>query len=209
MSLYFDIETSPLPEAELQAVMPKFEAPSNYKDEAKIKAVIEEKKKAWLEDAALDPITGRVLCVGLLLGGKFTILDNPEESQLLGEFWGRCVIPGRRLIGFNILLFDLPFLIRRSWKHNILPLGIRKGRYWNDDLVDLRELWQMGDRQAHGGLDLIAKHLGLGAKSGNGKDFAKLWATDKSKAIAYLENDLRLTAAIAQRMGIADYDETI
>jgi len=206
MSLYFDIESAPLPESDLTPLMPVFEAPSNYRDEAKIKAAIEEKKKAWLEDAALDPLTGRVLCIGLLIGEKFTLLENPDESQLLGEFWGRCVIPGRRMIGFNCFLFDLPFLIRRSWKHGLQP-QVRKGRYWSDDFVDLREVWQCGDRQAHGSLDSIAKHLGIGAKNGSGKDFVKLWDSDRQKAVDYLKNDLHLTAAIAKRMGFAnDYD---
>jgi len=201
MSVYFDIETAPLSEAALLTQMPVFEAPTNYKDESKIKAAIDSKKKSWLEDAALDPLTGRVLCIGLLQSDKFTILDHPDESQLLVEFWLRVVMPGRRLIGFNIFLFDLPFLIRRSWKHGIQPsVQVRKGRYWNEDMVDLRDVWQMGDRQSHGSLDSIAKHFGLGEKSGNCKDFAGLWENDRPKAIEYLQNDLRLTAAIAQRM---------
>ena len=69
-------------------------------------------------------------------------------------------------------------------------------------MIDLREVWQMGDRQAHGSLDAIAKHLGVGAKTGNGKDFAALWEKDRQTAIAYLENDLSITAAIANRMGV-------
>jgi len=207
VSLFWDAETAALPEAELQAMMPEFEAPANYRDEAKIKAAIEEKKKAWLDDAALDPLTGRVLCIGLLLGDKFTVLDNPDEASLLGEFWGRVVIPGRRMIGFNCALFDWPFVIRRSWKHGIQHHSVRKGRYWSDDLIDLREQWQLGDRQAHGSLDSIAKHFGVGQKTGTGKDFAKLWATDRPKALEYLHNDLKLTKAIAERMGFGTVED--
>jgi len=207
MSLYFDIETAALSESELQAIMPEFEAPANYRDEAKIKAAIEEKRKAWLEDAALDPLTGRVLCIGLLLGDKFTVLDNPSEALLLSEFWGRCVIPGRRMIGFNVCQFDLRFLLARAWKHGLNPQHVRKGRYWSDDFVDLRDVWQCGDRQAHGSLDSIAKHFGVGQKTGNGKDFAKLCETDREKALEYLRNDLMLTKAIAERMGIVTVEE--
>ena len=207
--IFFDIETAPLPEAELQAIMPPFDPESvktgNIKDPEKITAKIAESKAAYeadfRENAALDPLTGRVLCIGLLQGIKFTLLDNPEESQLLSEFWLRHVIPGRKMVGFNVFLFDLPFLIRRSWKHSIqIPPGVRKGRYWGDDFIDLREQWQLGDRQAHGSLDSISKHLGVGAKTGTGKDFANLWATDRDAAVEYLKNDLVLTAAIAGRM---------
>jgi hypothetical protein len=108
------------------------------------------------------------------------------------------------LIGFNIFNFDLPFLIRRSWKHRVpVPFGLRRGRYWNDRFVDLRECWQLGDRQARGSLDSIARHLGVGAKNGEGKAFAELWQTDRQQAEAYLRNDVELTAKVAHALGIS------
>ncbi len=200
----WDTETCSLPEAELAAIMPQFEAAANLKDPAKIAANLEAKRQAWIEDAALDPLTGRVLCIGLLAGERFVLLENPDESELLKEFWLRHVIPGRKMIGFNTHLFDLRFLVARSWKHGIRPPDwIRKGRYWSDDFMDLRELWQMGDRQAPGSLDSIARHLGVGAKTGTGKEFAKLWETEKPKAVEYIQNDLVLVREIACRMGPA------
>ena len=48
------------------------------------------------------------------------------------------------MVGFNSNQFDLPFLIRRSWKHNVaVPMGIRRGRYWSDQVLDLRDVWQL------------------------------------------------------------------
>ena len=66
----------------------------------------------------------------------------------------------------------------------------------------MREIWQFGDRQAAGSLDTISKHLGVGAKTGNGKDFAKLWIEDREKAIAYLRNDLELCREISKKLGV-------
>ncbi len=107
------------------------------------------------------------------------------------------------MIGFNIFGFDLPFLFRRSWKRRVpIPFGLRRGRYWGDQLIDLRDTWQLGDRQARGSLDSIAKHLGVGAKNGDGKAFAELWRSDRKQAEAYLRNDLELTAKIAHGLGI-------
>jgi uncharacterized protein YprB with RNaseH-like and TPR domain len=124
----------------------------------------------------------------------------------LAEFWSAWrseSAKGAQFVGFNIFQFDLPFLLRRSWKHRVpVPLGLRRGRYWNDNLGDLRELWQLGDRQARGSLDSIAKHLGVGEKNGDGKDFATLWKEDRANAVAYLRNDLELTAKIAEALGI-------
>ena len=197
---------SALPESELLPFIPEFEAPANYKDAEKIKVAIEAKKKDWLEDAALDPMTGQVLCIGLLIGDKFRVLGDTSEAIILHEFWETIHDAGdllHPLIGFNIFAFDLPFLIRRSWKHGAtVPLGIRRGRYWGDQIIDLRSEWQLGDRQAPGSLDTIAKHLGVGAKIGNGKDFAALWEANKDQAISYLRNDLELCGLIAKKLGV-------
>jgi len=83
-----------------------------------------------------------------------------------------------------------------------VPFGLRRGRYWGDQLVDLRDAWQLGDRQARGSLDTIARHLGVGAKNGEGKAFAELWQNDRPKAEGYLRNDIELTAQVAYALGI-------
>ena len=82
-----------------------------------------------------------------------------------------------------------------------VPAGLRRGRYWSESVIDLRDLWQLGDRQARGSLDVIARHLGVGAKNGDGKEFAQLWQSDREKAIAYLKNDVEMTARIAESLG--------
>lgn len=206
-TVVFDIETAPLPESELQGMMPEFSAPSNWKDPDKIKAHIEEQKKKWVEEAALSALTGRVLAIGVLIGDEFICIADPApEAQILHEFWDMMQLGGgllSHMVGFNIFQFDLPFLIRRSWKMGVtVPLGIRRGRYWGDQITDLRDVWQCGDRQAHVSLDSIAKHLDVGAKTGSGADFSKLWAIEREKAMAYLKNDLELTAAIAKKFGV-------
>lgn len=185
-------------------MMPEFTAPSNWKDPEKIKANIEEQKNKWIEEAALSALTGRVLAIGMLIGEQFICISEPAtEAQMLHEFWDT-TNSGCPLIGFNCVSFDLPFLFRRSWKLAVQPAKwLRNGRYWDSALVkDIREEWQLGDRQAHGSLDTIAKHLGVGQKNGSGANFAKLWATDREQAMAYLKNDLELTAAIAKKFGV-------
>jgi hypothetical protein len=215
-TIVFDVETGPLAESELSALLPPFDPAEvktgNLKDPAKIAEKIAEAeanhRRDFIERAALDPLTGRVIAIGMLdlETDNFSIISNVDEAQLLREFWqttrgemGRI----NPLIGFNICNFDLPFLFRRSWKHRIaVPFGIRRGRYWGDQVVDLRDAWQLGDRQARGSLDSIAKHLGVGSKNGEGKAFAELWRTDRKQAEAYLRNDIALTAKIADVLGV-------
>ena len=225
-TIVFDVETGPLAESELSALLPAFDPAEvktgNLKDPAKIAEKIAEAeanhRRDFIERAALDPLTGRVIAIGMLdlETDRFSIIGHDDEAQTLREFWeatrgemGR----NNPLIGFNIGNFDLPFLYRRSWKHRIaVPFGIRRGRYWGDQVVDLRDAWQLGDRQARGSLDSIAKHLGVGAKcvphgplagkAINGADFAGLWKSDRKSAEGYLRNDVELTAKIADVLGV-------
>lgn len=225
-TIVFDIETGPLPESELAALVPPFDPAEvrtgNLKDPEKVAAKIAEAevnhRRDFFEKAALDPLTGRVLAVGLIEvpacpgpvaeGGRsfvFRVIGHDDETALLTEFWAACQGEMGRInemIGFNTHLFDLPFLIRRSWKLRVSVPRIRRGRYWADEMVDLRDAWQLGDRQARGSLDAIAKHLGVGAKTGSGADFAKLWQSDRAMAVAYLRNDLELTAKVAEVVGL-------
>ena len=216
-TIFFDIETGPLAEAELAAMVPPFDPAEvkmgNLKDPDKIAAKLAEAeaghRREFIERAALDPLTGRVVAVGLLFeNSEFLVLADEDEKALLWGFWSVCRGEmGRinRMIGFNTRLFDLPFLIRRSFKHRVeVPFGIRRGRYWGDEMVDLREEWQLGDRQARGSLDSIGRHLGVGQKNGHGEDFAHLWQTDREKAMAYLRNDLELTGRVAEALGVVE-----
>jgi len=225
-TLIADIETGPLPESELVAALPPFDPAEvktgHLKDPEKIRAKIAEAeakhRRDYFDQAALDPLTGRVLAIGVMVfpargdgpaslehGGQFKLIENADEALMLREFWS--LVQGEMgrinpLIGFNIFSFDLPFLIRRSWKHGVpLPFGLRRGRYWNDQLIDLRDCWQLGDRQARGSLDSIARHLGVGAKTGEGQAFAELWQTNRPQAEAYLRNDVELTTLVASKLG--------
>jgi hypothetical protein len=240
-TIVFDVETGPLADSELSALLPPFDPAEvktgNLKDPAKIAEKLAEAeanhRRDFFDKAALDPLTGRVLAIGALVftsrgevaaplgqiaDRKEVIIGHEDEALTLAEFWALMRGEMGRLnpmLGFNIFNFDLPFLIRRSWKLRVpVPYGIRRGRYWGDYLIDLRECWQLGDRQARGSLDSIARHLGVGSKCVcvphgatmgkpiTGGEFAGLWQSDRKLAEAYLRNDLELTAKIADALGI-------
>ena len=73
-TIIYDIETGPLPEADLAALLPPFDPADietgNLKDPEKIAAKLAEAemnhRRNFFEQAALDPLTGRVVAVGLL-----------------------------------------------------------------------------------------------------------------------------------------------
>lgn len=174
----------------------------------------------FCERAALDPTTGQVLAIGFLAMDNNrkividTIDDDPnceagsEEFLLLNSFWSRYVKfrnAGRKMIGCNILNFDLPFLVRRSWILGVdIPSTFRNGRYFDPLFCDIRDAWLCGQRwsDCESSLNAIARALGCGEKNGSGADFASLYTADREAAMVYLRNDLELTAACAARMGV-------
>jgi len=208
-TIIFDIETGALPFGELAipAFNPADVKLGNTKDPDKIAERIRQAEENhvtdYIKNAALDALSGQVLCVGYRLERDEPAIlssDADGEAAMLRQWWELLNTWERqpRLIGFNIKAFDLPFLIKRSWKHRItVPYWIRHGRYWNDLIVDLREVWQLGDNRAHGSLGAISRHLGLGEKTGNGADFANLWKTNRQAAIDYCLQDVKLTQQVA------------
>jgi hypothetical protein len=178
--------------------------------EANVNAAYLQHVAQAMEAATLSPTTSSVIVIGYrAFDGRIAIDDGGgDERQLIRKFWQKYEkwrVDRRRIVGCNILGFDLPFLIRRSWILGIdVPATVKPGRYFDDLFVDVREAWLCGQRwsDCDSSLDVIARALGVGAKNGDGAMFWKLWAEDRDKAVAYLKNDLELAGNAAVRMGI-------
>lgn len=203
MKIYFDIETGSLPVDQVIAMMPEFEAPGNLKDPEKIKAAIEEKKKDFIERAALSPTTGQILAVGYsdTEGQRIEFQDDANEKELISNFF-ELFSHGETLIGFNCHSFDVPFMIRRGWSLGLSVPTKLLNRYMPDNVIDLMKIWSCGNWDQKISLSNLAKFFGLGEKKGAGEDFAKIYYEDRPKAIEYLNHDILLTKLIGQRMGI-------
>src|SRR6185503_5118471 len=202
--IIFDIETGPIDRPLLDLLAPEFKPAANLKDPEKIKASIEDKRQAYYEQAALSPVTGKVLTIGYDVDGQFTCGLPGDEMAVIKSFWDLVIAnPDVRFIGFNIAHFDLPFLIRRSLKHGLfVPIVFQNNRYLTSQFIDLMEIWQCGDRSETISLDRLSRYLGVGEKKGSGADFARLWNEDRQAAIDYLRQDIALTRACAERMRV-------
>ena len=204
----FDIETGPLPEEVLLASAPEFKPASNLKDPEKIKASIEEKREAYFRDAALSPLTGRVLAVGMRKpNGDLLIAHGEDEADILRKLVhqiGLYIQQSIPVAGFNIRSFDLPFIRFRCAVHGIhcgKLMDRWKGRvYWNEQFVDLMEEVTMGRERSGNGLDAVCKALGIPGKTGNGAMFAKLYKEAPESALDYLRNDIRATASVYEKL---------
>lgn len=171
----------------------------------------------FVDNAALDATTGRILAIGFRNGTGQAGITSGDEPDVLAAFWARytkCRAKQERLVGCNSFEFDLPFIFRRSLILGIeIPGSFRSGRYFDPIFSDLRDVWLCGQRGGNGGicssLDAISRALGFRGKSSpdaavTGATFAKFWngsAADRELATQYLLHDLELTAAVAARMG--------
>lgn len=207
---YFDIETGPVPEAEMQALIPEFNPDDvklgNLKDQKKIEAKIEAARENHVTNftskAALSPLTGQVLAIGWARDSEAPITHFKsdffdDEAGLLRAFWQEFnALNSNRIVrwvGFNILRFDVPFLIKRSMKHGIGCPGAFDGDRFSHQWLDLFKVWQMGDYKLMQSLDKICRFMGMEGKNGNGGDFDFYFRTEPDKADGYLINDVEIT----------------
>ena len=138
--LFFDIETTA--NADAIALLPEPSAPANYKDQVKIAQYITEKKAEQIAQAPLDADLGKVIAISLQNGIESSVevhlIGDPEtktESDLIRWFWSLFAKADGRSCGYNIIGFDLPYLLRRSFDLGIqVPIQPQLSKFRIDPL---------------------------------------------------------------------------
>lgn len=93
-------------------------APSNWKDEAKILAKIEEKKKEAKSKMMVDTDFSTIKCIGFKLEGEEAIILGLHSfSAVLEEY--RKQGEGIQLVTFNGKKFDIPIIIKQGLKQKL------------------------------------------------------------------------------------------
>jgi len=154
---------------------------------------------------ALDALTGRIVCVGLLFDDGKTRVEQAileeDETKLLVKLWDS-LKPTDAIVGHNVLEFDVPFIKQRSWIQNIRPsrpIDLRK--FYTVDVIDTMQLWTNWGFKKGVSLDDLAMALGVGQKTGHGTDVAHWWAIRDFAGIQrYCMEDVRLTHRVYQRL---------
>ena len=182
-------------------------------------ADVAKKKQIWIKEqvakAALSATTGQVLAIGYTNGDKEAIEGSDgvpqDERRILANFWQKqivCQRDNRTMVGHNILGFDLPFLIQRSWILDVSVPARLVDPQWgiakSANFIDTMRQWAVGNRGDWTSLDKLSKAIGLDGKTEGitGADFARLWFEDREKAREYLLTDLRMTWEVANKLCI-------
>ena len=222
--MFFDIETIANPENLALAPEPVIEAPANYKDPVKIAEYITEKtaaaKAELVNRAALDPDYGKVLSIGYALGpdlpisttlvgdsicvewdektGEEVAFREITEADVLKEFWGVFARCNGCCVGFNVLSFDLPYLMARSMFLGVkVPFVPNLAKFRCDPVTDLyaiRYNWGPGK-----GLKQMAKLLGITPLCPD-VDGSKVKDMDHQELRTYQVSDVDLVQQLFKRM---------
>lgn len=177
-------------------------APSNYKDPLKIAAYCEEKRTEIIGKAALEPDLCEIVALGIHDGGNLGAWtrDDASERDLIMLAWD--AIQTRRIVGFNVLAFDLPVLIRRSQLLGILTHTLNLDRYRTPH-CDLLERLSFNGRITMRSLAFYCRRFGIPVDDTiQGSDIAQLVAdSDWSAVKAHVLSDVEKTAALARKLG--------
>jgi hypothetical protein len=194
-------------------------AAKNLKDPAKIAESIESRKAELqaeyaesLSRAALDWNLSRIVALAWQAAGDddvtvYSCHNEVEEAHALTVFWNDYL--GRKMVGFCARTFDAPTLIQRSRLLNVKNLPrVRIDRFGRGDVIDVRDVLTFDDARYEAimprSLKVFCKRFGIPVDDPiDGKDIPELVAAGKWELVkAHVVSDVRLTLALAQRVGV-------
>ncbi len=168
-----------------------------------------EHEETLYERSAFDATFSRIVCIGLLIFSDSMVCRDAvswygaNEEELLRRFWTRLKdVRPTQFITHNGLGFDLPFIKKRSIIHRVKPsLDINLAKFRTEPVYDTMAIWSNWDMRGWVKLDVLARALGVGTKSGSGSQVAAMWEQGQGRAIAeYCLQDTYVTYACYQRM---------
>lgn len=206
--LFFDIETiaNRAQYTRAMAIEPP-EPDGRAKNPDSIAASIEKKTEQAWDRAALNADLSSIYSIGYSIGldasVKVLVLDEDgTEEQLLADFWEAYARCDGRSAGYNIIGFDFPFLLRRSFALNVRPTLIPDLRkYQISPTLDLMQVFANWDVRAFRSLKWIASFYRLPMLEGaEGLDGSQVAGMDPATVRLYQESDVRLVRALFERM---------
>ncbi len=166
--------------------------------------------------AALSARTGRVLAIGYMMfeiGDQNSAIEwvddvsSKDERDLVGTFWEFFLDhkADHYFLGHNIIGFDVPFLMQRSFVLGLNPPSeFHAVPRYSPRFVDTAHYWGAGKYpKEYISLEDLCFVLGLDMKkTADGAMFYEMFEQEPNKAREYCLNDLHMTLACAERMRI-------
>ncbi len=202
--MVLDIETLPAPEHVHEALkeIHAYRKKKRERNGEKYKKSFEE----FLAETGLDGTFGRIFCISYAINDEMIhCICDDDEKKMLENFW-EAAKEVDLFIGFNIMDFDLKYIIQRSIIHGVKPktkVRLSFARYRSEPIYDAMHEWNQWGYGKNVSLDSLARALGLGSSKKNmdGSEVFTYYKKGKYKEICnYCNADVEVTRNIYKKM---------
>ena len=187
MDIFFDCETAPTTEQWFIDEI-DVQAPGNYKKPESIAKWLEEnaenERQSMIDKTAVDTSLAQVICIGYAIeDGPVQTLTGSEQGIIVEFFTELEGYRHIRLVGHNIVAFDIPLVFHRAIINDVKPHWAFHMNYtpWDSRLIDTMTLWA-------GARDKIKQHelarlLGIDTQQETGADVLELYKTGDMEGV--------------------------
>ena len=203
--LFFDIETKTNP-LNIQFIDPP-SAPGNYKDPEKIQKYQDEKMAELIAKGALDSDIGYIVAIGYQEDDQLVqsvTINEMTEKEMVNIFWNKYREHGGFCCGYNIIGFDLPYLMKRAFELRVQIVNNSTftkppylGRYQTEPVRDLMGI--LYNWNSFKSLKWVAKRYGLNNPLPE-LEGSQVENMDNETLKAYVSNDVHLVKQLSDLM---------
>jgi predicted PolB exonuclease-like 3'-5' exonuclease len=206
--MFLDIETLPAPEHVHEALreIHAYRKRKKEKNGEKYKKSFEE----FLAETGLDGTFGRIFCISYAINDDMVhCLCDEDEKKMLENFW-KAAQNVDLFVGFNIIDFDMKYILQRSIIHGVKPktkMPLSFARYRSSPMYDIMHEWNQWGYGKNVSLDSLARALGIESSKTNmdGSEVFAYYKKGRYKEIcAYCNADVEVTRKIYKKMNFID-----
>ena len=161
----------------------------------------------YTRGTSLNPNWGQILCIGTALDEEAATIISGTESEMLASFWTKAQA-ATRIVGHNLIDFDLLFLWKRSVIQHVKPTR-SKQELSGEQIYDTMKEWAClpagrgGGAYSYTGLHELAKIFGL-ESSKQGIDGSMIYDAYRAGRVQeihdYCKRDVELTRQVYRRL---------
>ena len=167
----------------------------------------------YIEKAPLIPEFGRIICMSFATYTDdkkhiATIIEEDEEMMMrrIAKVITKAGQTRRTICGFNIKIFDLPWIIKKMYKYEIdipLCLNFLNVKPWEISTTDIMDVWK-GIGKTSSTLEEVTYELDIPStkKPMRGKDVHEYYwvKKDKKSIVEKCENDVNDVTLISEKL---------
>ena len=169
----------------------------------------------YIDKAPILPEFGKIICMsfGVFTGDKkhvTTIIEDDEKILMkrIAHVFNRASQTKKRLFGFNVKAFDIPWIVRKLYKYDIdipLCLNFINIKPWEMMVDDLLDIWK-GTGKYNMPMDDVAYDLGIESPkeimSGEQVHDYYWIRMDTASIVKYCEGDVDCMIKIAEKLNL-------